>query len=165
MPSAADVLASMQRGTAGSLQPDLPGGAVHGSDDDEADDQPSYSYDPEEESYMDEEQEEMAGLYGRGDRQQPALRRGKNGPREGAERRATPSPTTPNSHGSRASHSKSSDRDDMSGTRHRPRGNLPQAPSFDGDKKKDPKCFKHWVQRVDSYVETPRRSLMIQRLA
>ncbi|CAE7744915.1 RE1 [Symbiodinium sp. KB8] len=35
----------------------------------------------------------------------------------------------------------------------RPRGNLPTAPVFDGDKKKDPKCFRKYVLKVDSYVE------------
>ena len=35
----------------------------------------------------------------------------------------------------------------------RPRGNLPAAPVFDGDKKKDPKCFRKFVLKVDSYVE------------
>ena len=34
----------------------------------------------------------------------------------------------------------------------RPRGNLPNAPSFDGDKKKDPKCFRRWLSKVDSYI-------------
>ena len=35
----------------------------------------------------------------------------------------------------------------------RPRGNLPQAPGFDGDRRKDPKCFRKYATKVDSYVE------------
>jgi hypothetical protein len=29
---------------------------------------------------------------------------------------------------------------------------LPSAPTFDGDRKKDPKCFKKYANKVDSYV-------------
>eukprot|EP00435_Cladocopium_sp_Y103_P030862 s2476_g7.t1 len=39
----------------------------------------------------------------------------------------------------------------------KPRGNLPQAPVFDGDRRKDPKCFKKYVSKVDSYVELARK--------
>ena len=34
----------------------------------------------------------------------------------------------------------------------RPRGNLPQAPVFDGDRKKNPRCFRIWANKVDTYV-------------
>ena len=34
----------------------------------------------------------------------------------------------------------------------KPRGNLPPAPVFDGDRKKDPKCFRKYANKVDSYV-------------
>ena len=34
----------------------------------------------------------------------------------------------------------------------RPRGNLPTAPTFDGDRKRDPRCFKKYANKVDSYV-------------
>ena len=40
--------------------------------------------------------------------------------------------------------------------RKRPRGNLPPAPTFSGDVKADPKCFKKYVGKVDSYVELAR---------
>ena len=43
--------------------------------------------------------------------------------------------------------------DDKSKSQRKPRGNLPPAPAFDGDKKKDPKCFRKWSAKVDSYVE------------
>ena len=35
----------------------------------------------------------------------------------------------------------------------RPRGNLPNAPVFDGDRRKDAKCFRKYATKVDSYVE------------
>eukprot|EP00439_Symbiodinium_sp_Y106_P050807 s3189_g6.t1 len=35
----------------------------------------------------------------------------------------------------------------------RPRGNLPPAPVFDGDRRKDVKCFWKYAAKVDSYVE------------
>ena len=35
----------------------------------------------------------------------------------------------------------------------RPRGNLPNAPVFDGDRRKDAKCFRKYARKVDSYVE------------
>ena len=34
----------------------------------------------------------------------------------------------------------------------RPRGNLPPAPVFDGDRKKNPRCFRLWANKVDTYV-------------
>ena len=34
----------------------------------------------------------------------------------------------------------------------KPRGNLPQAPKFSGDRKADPSCFKKYANKVDSYV-------------
>lgn len=39
----------------------------------------------------------------------------------------------------------------------RPRGNLPPAPVFDGDRRKDPKCLKKYMNKVDSYVELARK--------
>ncbi|OLP79373.1 Retrovirus-related Pol polyprotein from transposon TNT 1-94 [Symbiodinium microadriaticum] len=35
----------------------------------------------------------------------------------------------------------------------KPRGNLPPAPVFDGDRRKDAKCFRKYASKVDSYVE------------
>eukprot|EP00913_Durusdinium_trenchii_P002034 g1880.t1 len=43
------------------------------------------------------------------------------------------------------------------GSQKRPRGNLPPAPKFDGDRKANPKCFKVWLGKVDSYVEIARK--------
>lgn len=34
----------------------------------------------------------------------------------------------------------------------KPRGNLPPAPTFDGDKRRDPKVFRKYLGKVDSYV-------------
>ncbi|CAE6964690.1 unnamed protein product [Symbiodinium sp. CCMP2592] len=45
------------------------------------------------------------------------------------------------------------DDDGKARAQRRPRGNLPTAPVFDGDKRKDPKCFKKYAAKVDSYVE------------
>ena len=36
----------------------------------------------------------------------------------------------------------------------RPRGNLPPAPTFDGDRKKDPRCFKKYANKVDSHASS-----------
>ena len=35
----------------------------------------------------------------------------------------------------------------------KPRGNLPSAPIFSGDRRADPKCFRKYAAKVDSYVE------------
>ena len=39
-----------------------------------------------------------------------------------------------------------------SSSQRKPRGNLPQAPKFSGDRKADPACFKKYANTVDSYV-------------
>ena len=78
--------------------------------------------------------------------QRPAARSGKIGPRTGAESSSSsgtgPSPKRP-----------SISSLDNAKAQRRPRGNLPTAPVFDGDKKKNPKCFRQYVLKVDSYVE------------
>ena len=78
-------------------------------------------------------------------------RQGRNGPRT--------SPSAPsagsNSGGSvqRGDRAKSEMKSEKSSSsQRRPRGNLPAAPTFDGDRRKDPKCFKKYANRVDSYV-------------
>ncbi|CAE7230751.1 RE1, partial [Symbiodinium sp. CCMP2456] len=74
------------------------------------------------------------------------IRPGRSGPRSSgstSSSRPTPSPL-------KASPGASSE---ATKAQRRPRGNLPAAPVFDGDKKKDPKCFRKFVLKVDSYVE------------
>ena len=44
-------------------------------------------------------------------------------------------------------------RDLKSKEQRKPRGNLPPAPPFSGDRRADPKCFKKYAAKVDSYVE------------
>ena len=87
------------------------------------------------------------------------VRQGRNGPRSHSSASGHPSP-------SRTSPSKASPetrrRDDgtsssTSQAQKRPRGNLPSAPSFDGDRKKDPRCFKKYANKVDSYVAIAKR--------
>ena len=85
-------------------------------------------------------------------------RKGRNGPRAST---PPPSPTPPSpsdagDHGSQAgkSDSRASKKASSSSTsaQRKPRGNLPTAPSFDGNRAKYPKCFKKYANRVDSYV-------------
>ncbi|CAL1151001.1 unnamed protein product [Cladocopium goreaui] len=109
----------------------------------------------------------------------PPVRHGKNGPRStssvsGSSARGaggshhsqtrslayspSPGPSDPPS-GSRdkgTDKDKKDPSDSKSGDRKRPRGNLPPAPVFTGDVKTDPKCFKKYVGKVDSYVELAR---------
>ena len=121
-------------------------------------------------NYDFDEEDELVQLYATGPR--GGRRLGRNGPRT-EEALAPPpgdagrrNPTSPASDGrkSPASHhsvaekspaspsSRTSASEDAAG-RHRPRGNLPQAPSFDGSIKKNPKAFKQWLQKIDSYIE------------
>lgn len=121
-------------------------------------------------NYDFDEEDELVQLYATGPR--GGRRLGRNGPRT-EEALAPPpgdagrrNPTSPASEGrkSPASHhsvaekspaspsSRTSASEDATG-RHRPRGNLPQAPSFDGNIKKNPKAFKQWLQKIDSYIE------------
>ena len=96
----------------------------------------------------------------------PTHSRGKNGPRTpseqgsrtGSEGRqmAARSRDSRDSRGSRGpggragvgSPSKASESQSL----RRPRGNLPPAPSFDGNRRKDPRCFRKYANKVDSYV-------------
>ena len=48
---------------------------------------------------------------------------------------------------------KQKDEDGKAKAQRRPRGNLPPAPVFDGDRRKDVKCFRKYASKVDSYVE------------
>ena len=70
---------------------------------------------------------------------------GRNGPRSSA------------SSASGGSQSKDDSRKEDTRALKRPRGNLPPAPVFDGDRKKDPKCLKKYINKVDSYVELARK--------
>lgn len=142
--------------------------------------QPSpFDYLYEEVLNMPEETRPQSGQAGGSGR---ASRSGKNGPRQFTPSSPVPSPTSPMSgrrspalkassqspealkassqspdagsdRGSKASKKSTSSATPGDGGRHRPRGNLPQPPSFDGNTKKDPKCFKHWLQKVDSFIE------------
>ena len=91
----------------------------------------------------------------------PASRLGRNGPRS-----ATPSlaggsqagddhrdPGSPSKTTSKSIFKDSGE----SRSQKRPRGNLPPAPVFNGDRKTNPKCFKIWIGKVDSYVEIARK--------
>ena len=69
----------------------------------------------------------------------PKQAQGKHGPRTG------PRPTS-------ASAAKTGASAAWDNSQKRPRGNLPQAPSFNGDRKADPRCFRKWANKVDSYV-------------
>ena len=71
--------------------------------------------------------------------------------------RSSPSSAGSHSTPARKSRDKQSSETSDAATRHRPRGNLPSAPPFDGDRKKDPKCYKHWIQKVDSYIEIAKK--------
>ena len=129
----------------GALPPELPEEGLHGGDSfNEPDDETG-------DTYPEDDDEELAEAYGTGPPR--GLRLGRNGPRQ--------SPSAPRASGSGAGSSPSSTRSKAAhedgGPRHRPRGNLPQAPAFDGDRKKDVKCFKHWVQKVDSYIEIAKK--------
>ena len=74
------------------------------------------------------------------------VRQGRSGPRSsGSNSSSQAAPTPPKASPTTSSEANRAQR--------RPRGNLPAAPVFDGDKKKDPKCFRKFVLKVDSYVE------------
>ena len=70
-------------------------------------------------------------------------RAGRNGPRSTSH---TGDRRSPSGEGGSGRSAKSGD------SGRRPRGNLPPAPSFDGDRHKDPKCFRRYALKVDSYV-------------
>ena len=150
MPSAADVLAQMAAdGDHGEADPDQ----QMEEGDDNYDDEPNLT---DDDVLVEQEDEGQEALYQR----VGAGRPGRNGPRtpargDGVEDRGKDrdgGPSTPSSQRSKASTSQPD-----GNTRHRPRGNLPPAPVFDGDRKKDPKCFNHWVQKVDSYIEIAKK--------
>eukprot|EP00913_Durusdinium_trenchii_P020900 g19638.t1 len=108
----------------------------------------------EEELLRDEEQQLEEHELHRG-------RLGRNGPRQVHRRDpggSTPkkSSTSSSSPSRRRPSSGKSEAED-SAPRGRPRGNLPPAPPFDGDRKKNPKVFKQWLQKVDSYVEISKK--------
>ena len=75
---------------------------------------------------------------------------GRSGPRAGSMassgRRDLPG------HGLRLLSAKA-DKNNKNREQRKPRGNLPSAPAFSGDRRSDPKCFKKYATKVDSYVE------------
>ena len=94
-------------------------------------------------------------------RREPGEKRGKHGPRTSGsadDRDSRPASVARSHTSSRSSPQRApSQRSEEMGSRHRPRGNLPPAPPFDGDRKKDAKCFKHWLSKVDSYIEIAKK--------
>ena len=128
----------------------------------------------DEEEYQEEAEEEISAEHdapaeedgGPSPSTPAATRSGRNGPRsstpsvagssksQGPKSAASPGPS-PSKDSSRSA-SKSRGPEDR-GSQKRPRGNLPPAPKFDGDRKANPKCFKVWLGKVDSYVEIARK--------
>ena len=114
---------------------------------------------PEAPDYDLENEEETAVEKDEGD--PPRLRQwrgGRNGPRSASSvDGAADGPSTPLKSPSR-SPTKSKKGEEptastsSSASHKRPRGNLPNAPPFDGDRRKDPKCFRRWLAKVDSYI-------------
>ncbi|CAE7233125.1 GIP, partial [Symbiodinium necroappetens] len=133
-------------------------GSAEAADEDDAEEEPAHmsdfladddDNDEQHPSYLDDgagepdEEEELLRDPAPGG----SMARGRQGPRS--------SPSSAGSESSRknkavapAGTEKSKER-----AQRRPRGNLPQAPSFDGDRRKDPKCFRKYATKVDSYVE------------
>ena len=174
MPSGADVLRAAAAAGAGEHSAaaggsgDVPAGdpsgqglqdgsqAAEGDEEEEMDD----------DVYMEEHSDDEIQVT---TRQQAGTRSriGRSGPRHGERSPlASPSPASPvpsvggASGGGRSAAaspqslgSKSDKGASGSDGRIRPRGNLPPPPSFDGNIKKDPKVFKHWLQKVDSFIE------------
>eukprot|EP00913_Durusdinium_trenchii_P016249 g15271.t1 len=139
---------------------ELPGaGAPQEEDDDVLVE--ALDHDLFEDTYQDDG--EMDELYGRAPLQRRRL--GRNGPRSDDHGPADgePGEKTPSQSGSQhagsgrdspksAKSTRSKTSVDEAG-RHRPRGNLPPPPAFSGEVKKNPKAFRHWLQKVDSFVE------------
>lgn len=81
-------------------------------------------------------------------------RGGRNGPRSASSAddagNVTPSPTPPLKSPTRSRRVRTLHH--RLPLRHPTRGNLPNALPFDGDRRKDPKRFRQWLAKVDSYI-------------
>ncbi|CAE7660365.1 FCPF, partial [Symbiodinium necroappetens] len=122
---------------------------VDGATDDEAaelevEEEELEPVDPWAEYYQEREDDELLPEPQRGG----SLARGRQGVRAGA---PGSSPSDRSSSSAKAKASASGH--DKDKAQRRPRGNLPPAPTFDGDRRKDPKCFRKYASKVDSYVE------------
>ena len=82
----------------------------------------------------------------------PTKSHGKHGPRSGSSAGSEASHARALSGRDRDSRDSKSPSKDSSSAQKKPRGNLPTAPSFNGDRRADPRCFKKYVNKVDSYV-------------
>ena len=110
----------------------------------EAEEEELEPVDPWAEYYREQEDEELLPEPQRGG----SLARGRQGVRAGA---PGSSPSDRSSSSAKAKASASGH--DKDKAQRRPRGNLPPAPTFDGDRRRDPKCFRKYASKVDSYVE------------
>ena len=128
---------------------DTYGSEEHGYSEEDEEQDPEE--DPEEEE---EERDEVRSRTSSAQRSSASVTRsrsGKHGPRHSSSKGEYSKTRSPTSEaGSASGREKEKDKK-------RPRGNLPQAPIFTGDKRTDPKCFKKYVNKVDSYVELARK--------
>ena len=110
--------------------------------------------DPEEEDPEEEEADEVRSRTSSAPKSSESarLRSGKHGPRARSVKEEPSSKTRPPTSEAGSAGGREKEKD-----KKRPRGNLPQAPAFTGDRRADPKCFKKYVNKVDSYVELARK--------
>ena len=178
MPTGADVLRAAQAAGAaerGDGHGEGPGAQPYEGDDHQGEVGGYPGEDHESETLSEDEElrpdggegadeQDLQGIYGRPQASSvqagSAGRIGRNGPRQPAADTLSYSPSPPRKSPSASGSDKGSNRSSrktssnmVESGRHRPRGNLPPPPPFDGNVKKDVKCFKHWLQKVDSFIE------------